>query len=89
VGWPLFTAIALFSYRLYSRGDYSKAHGVLLSYSFFCLTSLGHFLDGSPDIPAFWFGTIFTDVLAGLAVLAFVVWSARRGPTQVLAARAE
>ena len=77
VAWPLFTVLALFAYRLYARGSHSLAHGALLSYSFFCLTTLGHFLDGTPDIAPFWFATIFTDALAGMAVLAFVAWSVR------------
>jgi hypothetical protein len=75
--WPLFTAVALYAYRLYSQGRYRDAHHLLFAYSFFALTTLGHFLDGSPDIAPFWFATIFTDALAGLAVLAFTVWSIR------------
>jgi hypothetical protein len=75
--WPLFTALALYAYRLYAQGRYRDAHPILLAYSFFALTALGHFLDGSPDIAPFWFATIFTDALAGLAVLAFTVWSIR------------
>ena len=75
--WPLFTGIALYAYRLYSQGRYREAHPLLLAYSFFGLTTLGHFLDGSPDIAPFWFATIFTDALAGLAVLAFTLWSVR------------
>jgi hypothetical protein len=75
--WPLFTTLALYSYRLYSRGRYRDAHPILLAYSFFGLTTLGHFLDGKPDIAPFWFATIFTDALAGLAVLAFTIWSIR------------
>lgn len=77
VGWPLFTGIGLLGYWLYSNRRYPPAHACLLAYSSFCLTSLGHFLDGSPDIPAFWYATIFTDGLAGLGVLAFTVRSAR------------
>jgi hypothetical protein len=75
--WPLFTAVALYAYRLYAQGRYRDAHPLLLAYSSFALTTLGHFLDGSPDIAPFWFATIFTDALAGLAVLAFTVWSIR------------
>ena len=75
--WPLFTAVALYAYRLYSQERYREAHPLLLAYSFFALTTLGHFLDGSPDIAPFWFATIFTDALAGIAVLAFVAWSMR------------
>jgi len=33
---------------------------------------------GSPDIPAFWYATIFTDFIAGASIVAFVVWSASR-----------
>ena len=75
--WPLFTGIALHAYRLYAQGRLREAHPLLLAYAFFALTTLGHFLDGSPDIAPFWFATIFTDALAGGAVLAFVFWSMR------------
>jgi hypothetical protein len=75
--WPLFTAAAIYAYRLYAQGRYRDAHPFLFAYSFFCLTTLGHFVDGKPDIAPFWFATIFTDALAGLAVLAFTVSSAR------------
>jgi hypothetical protein len=75
--WPVFTGLALYAYRLYAQRRYRDAHPFLLAYSFFALTTLGHFLDGSPDIAPFWFATIFTDVLAGLAVLGFTIWSMR------------
>lgn len=75
--WPSFTALALYAYRLYSQRGYRDAHPLLLAYSFFPLTTLGHFLDGSPDIAPFWFATILTDALAGIAVLAFTIWSIR------------
>ena len=75
--WPLFTGLALYAYHLYARQRYREAHPLLIAYGFFALTTLGHFLDGSPDIAPFWFATIFTDALAGIAVLAFTVWSIR------------
>lgn len=75
--WPLFTGLALYAYRLYGQHRYREAHPLLVAYSVFGLTTLGHFLDGSPDIATFWFATIFTDALAGLAVLAFTIWSMR------------
>jgi hypothetical protein len=37
---------------------------------------MGHFTEGSPHIGAFWYATIFTDAMGGLAVIAFCVWSA-------------
>jgi hypothetical protein len=76
VSWPLFTAIALLGYRLYARRRYAPAHAFLLGYAVFCMVSLGHFVDGSPDIAPFWYATIFTDALAGLAVMAFTARSA-------------
>ena len=77
VSWPLFTAIALHGLLLYSRGDHSRAHVLLAIYAFLPLTTPGHFIDGSPDIAPFWIATIFTDGLAGLALVAFVALSAR------------
>lgn len=77
VSWPLFTAVGLLGCWLYSRGRYSTAHALLLGYGLFAATTLGHFLDGSPDIAPFWYATIFTDALAGVAMIIFVVLSAR------------
>jgi hypothetical protein len=76
VSWPLLTAVGLVGYRQYSRRRYREAHACLLAYSFTGISTLGHFLYGSPDIPPVWYATIFTDGLTGLAVLAFTVWSA-------------
>lgn len=77
ISWPLFTVLALRAYRLYAQGRRQEAHPLLFAYSFFCMTTAGHFLDGVPDIAPFWFATIFTDVAAGLAVLAFTISSTR------------
>jgi len=77
VSWPLFTGLALYAYRLYSQGRPREAHPLLFAYAFFALTTLGHFLDGTPDIAPFWFATIFTDALLGLSVLGFTLWSIR------------
>jgi hypothetical protein len=77
VAWPLFTAIGIAGYRLYRDGRYSTAHLFLLAYSALGISTLGHFLDGSPDIAAFWYVTIFTDAIAGFAILGFTLWSMR------------
>lgn len=79
ISWPLFTLLALRAYRLYAQGRQREAHPLLFGYAFFCMTTAGHFLDGVPDIAPFWFATIFTDVAAGLAVLAFTITSVRTG----------
>ena len=75
--WPVLTAVGLYGYRLYRDGRLHNAHICLALYSLLGLTTLGHFTAGNPDIPAFFYATIFTDGLAGLAMLAFVVVSAR------------
>jgi hypothetical protein len=78
LSWPLLTAIGLYGYRLYVRGDLRRAHACLLIYSLTGLITPLHFVSGHPDIPAFFYATIFTDFLAGAAIVAFVVWSASR-----------
>jgi hypothetical protein len=78
LSWPLLTAIGLYGYRLYAEGRYHDARIHLLIYSLTGLITPLHFVYGSPDIPPFWYATIFTDFVAGAAIIAFVVWSASR-----------
>ncbi|MDP9187906.1 MAG: hypothetical protein M3O25_01510 [Actinomycetota bacterium] len=77
VAWPLFTAAGLYGYRLYRQRRYVPANLLIGLYSALGITTLGHFTSGSPEIPSFFYLTIFTDGLVGLALLAFAVWSAR------------
>ncbi|HTA98401.1 MAG TPA: hypothetical protein VK730_12270 [Solirubrobacteraceae bacterium] len=76
IGWPLLTAIGLIGYRRYREHRYQEARVCLCVYSLTGLATLGHFAYGNPHIPPFFYATLFTDTLAGLAVLAFVLWSA-------------
>lgn len=76
VGWPLLTAIGIIGYRRYREQRYREARICLIVYSLTGLATMGHFIYGNPKIPAFFYATLFTDALAGLAVLAFVLWSA-------------
>jgi hypothetical protein len=78
LSWPLLTAIGLYGYRLYAAGRSREAHICLLLYAPLGLITPAHFLYGDPDIPGFFYATIFTDGLAGLAVVGFVIGSARR-----------
>lgn len=75
--WPLLTALGLYGYRLYRDGRLYAAHVALAVYSLTGISTLGHFLAGNPDIPPVFYATLFTDGLAGLAILGFVVVSAR------------
>lgn len=76
VGWPLLTAIGLIGYRRYRERRYQEARVCLAVYSLTGLATMGHFIYGNPKIPAFFYATLFTDALAGMAVLGFVLWSA-------------
>lgn len=76
IGWPLLTAIGLAGYRRYRERRYQEARVCLAVYSLTGLATMGHFIYGNPHIPAFFYATLFTDALAGLAVLGFVLWSA-------------
>jgi multisubunit Na+/H+ antiporter MnhC subunit len=78
VSWPIFTWLAIEGYRRYVRGDEKGARPRLLWYAAWTLFALGHFTEGNPDIPPVFYATIFTDVLAGVLVLAFVVAASRR-----------
>ena len=78
LSWPILTAIGLYGYRLYVQGRYRDAYVHLVIYSFTGLITPLHFVYGSPDIAPFWYATIFTDFLAGSAIVAFVAWSATR-----------
>jgi hypothetical protein len=75
VGWPLLTAIGLTGYRRFREGRYREARVCLAVYSLTGLATMGHFIYGNPKIPAFFYATLFTDALTGLAVLAFALWS--------------
>jgi len=73
--WVLFTTFGVLGYRAYLGGRYPRALAFLLVYSLSGLVSAGHFLVGVPQVPAFWFATIFTDTAAALALWAFVTWA--------------
>lgn len=88
VGWPLLTAIGLTGYRRFREGRYREARVCLAVYSLTGLATMGHFIYGNPKIPAFFYATLFTDALTGLAVLAFALWSVDVGGTRAQSASA-
>jgi hypothetical protein len=79
LSWPVLTVVGLYGYRLYAAGRFREAHLCLLLYAPLGLLTPAHFLSGEPDVPTVFYITIFTDGLAGLAVVGFVAWSAARG----------
>jgi hypothetical protein len=77
VSWPLLTLAGLYGYQLYKQRRYVPANLLIGLYSGLGIATLGHFTAGNPDIPPFFYATIFTDALAGLSLLTFALWSAR------------
>jgi len=77
ISWPLLTLVGLLGYRWYSQRRFPAAQYALIAYAPLGLLTMGHFLEGNPEIPAFFYATIFTDLIAGVAVLAFAAWSLR------------
>ena len=76
VSWPLFTAIGVAGYLLYRRGRFPAANIFLLAYAYVGLSSLGHFLSGSPDeFTTRGLISVLVDGVAGSAVLAVAIWS--------------
>ncbi len=74
--WPLLTAFGVAGYLLYRRGELARAHACLLVYSYTGLSSLGHFLYGSPDeFTTRGLVSVVIDITVGSVVLAFAIWS--------------
>jgi hypothetical protein len=78
--WPLLTFNALRGYARYVKGEMRKAAWDFISYAPLGMTTIGHFLGGNPEIPAFFYVTIFTDFLTGTAMLIFGIATLRSNP---------
>lgn len=84
VAWFLYTAVGVGGFLLYQRKRFRAAHASLLIYGYLVLSSLGHFLYGSPgELTTRGLVSVFIDAAAGSVVIAVAVWSIlarRRGP---------
>jgi hypothetical protein len=73
--WAILTAIGIVGYGLYKWGKFWLACGCLLLYSLTGLASPGHYLYGHLSQFSFKMHLfIWTDGLAGLAILVFTLW---------------
>lgn len=76
VAWPLLTAFGVAGYLLYRRGRFAVANACLLVYAYTGISSLGHFLSGSPDeFTPRGLVSVLADGVAGFAVLGLAIWS--------------
>jgi hypothetical protein len=78
LAFSILSTASHYAHNLVAQGRFRDAHVCLLLYAPLGLITPLHFVQGNPDIPAFFYATIFTDALAGLAVVGFVVWSVIR-----------
>ena len=78
--WIAWTVSAIVAYRLYRRDERSwLAHALLLVYAYAGLSTLGHYLYGSPsDLPVWRNVSILADGVIGAAILGFTIWSSAR-----------
>jgi hypothetical protein len=76
VAWFAYTAVGVAGYQLYKEGRFRAAHACLIIYGYLVLSSLGHFLYGSPaELTTRAVVSVFVDVAAGSIVIAVAVWS--------------
>ena len=76
ISWPLFSAIGVAGYLFYRQGRIARANPFLVAYAYAGISSLGHFLSGSPDeFTTRGLVSVLIDGVAGTTVLAVAVWS--------------
>ena len=76
IGWFLYTAVGIAGYRLYRQGRHGAAHVALVIYGYLVMSSLGHFLYGSPtELTTRGLVSVFVDAVAGAIVIAVALWS--------------
>ena len=83
VAWVLFTAAGLIGHRRWRQGRRPQAAAWLGAYSVSGLISLLHYTDISlDDLSAFQNTFVFADVVLGVLILGFAVWTALGGPAR-------
>jgi hypothetical protein len=82
--WFLFTAFGVLGLWLWFRGRITAACVALTGYSVSGLIGFGHYtVSGATDM-VWWRQThVVVDIVCGLAIFGFAVWTALRGPRPV------
>jgi hypothetical protein len=75
ISWALFAAVGIAGYREYSRGPSLRAHVLLAVFSLAGISTAGHLLSDGNDFAAWQWVSVTADIVTGLAMLAFVLWS--------------
>jgi hypothetical protein len=76
VSWFAFTAFGVAGLLLFARGRPRAAGACLALYALSGLVGLGHYtIPGATDMPLWRQTHVVADILCGIAILAFAVWS--------------
>ena len=79
IAWIVFTAFGVASYVLYRRGQIRQGSALLAVYSISGLIGIGHYTASGTSRLAWWRHVhIGVDILCGIAVLTFAIWSVRQ-----------
>jgi hypothetical protein len=79
IAWIAFTAFGVAGYLLYRRGQIRQGSALLAVYSVSGLIGFGHYTASGMSELAWWRHVhIWTDILCGIAVLTFAIWSVRQ-----------
>lgn len=79
VAWFVFTSAGLIGYRLYRQGLIRRASAFLAFYSISGIIGIGHYTASGMTDAVWWRQAhVIADILLGLAVFGFAVWTARR-----------
>jgi hypothetical protein len=82
ISWVLFTVAAVIGYRRFRQHRWPQAAAWIGVYSVSGLVSVFHFVDISPsELTAFQNTFVWLDILLGVLLLGFAVWTACRPPT--------
>ena len=78
IAWVVLTAFGAAGYVLYRRGEIRRGSALLAVYSVSGLIGLAHYTAPGMSNLAWWRHVhIWVDIVCGVAVLAFAIWSVR------------
>jgi hypothetical protein len=76
VAWPIYTAFGIAGYLFFKQGRHELGAWFLLAYSFTGISSLGHFLSGSPDeFTTRGLASVLMDGAIGFTVAGVAIWA--------------
>jgi hypothetical protein len=79
IAWIVFTVFGVAGYLVYRRGEIRLGSALLAVYSISGLIGIGHYTASGMSELAWWRHVhIWTDILCGIAVLTFAIWSVRQ-----------